>query len=143
MCGIIVGMKKILLILLLLFTATNYCYGEKYMIYWNGDPDITSYSIEQTNIESGVGTMKRFGVIVGGTQEYPVNLLNGLTYTIKIIGYDNFGNQSISNVLTIKTKKDKPDPVMKPLIIKARKVLEGAPDESITINLPSGKKRRN
>jgi len=39
-------MKKILLALLL---AVN-VQAEKYVIYWDGDPDITNYSIEQSNI---------------------------------------------------------------------------------------------
>ena len=131
-------MKKILLALLL---AVN-VQAEKYVIYWDGDPDITNYSIEQSNIETGFGTMKRFGTLKQGTQEYTVDLANGLSYTIKIRGYDNFGNVVESNTLVIKTKKDKPAPKVKPLVIKARR-LEEELDELPIINLPTGSKRRN
>lgn len=131
-------MKKILLALLL---AVN-VQAEKYVIYWDGDPDITNYSIEQSNIETGFGTMKRFGTVKEGTQEYTVDLANGLSYTIKIRGYDNFGNVVESNTLVIKTKKDKPAPKVKPFVIKARR-LEEELDELPVINLPTGSKRRN
>ena len=131
-------MKKILLALLL---AVN-LQAEKYVIYWDGDPDITNYSIEQSNIETGFGTMKRFGTVKEGTQEYTVDLANGLSYTIKIRGYDNFGNVVESNTLVIKTKKDKPAPKVKPLVIKARR-LEEELDELPVINLPTGSKRRD
>ena len=131
-------MKKILLALLL---AVN-VQAEKYVIYWDGDPDITNYSIEQSNIETGFGTMKRFGTVKEGTQEYTVDLANGLSYTIKIRGYDNFGNVVESNTLVIKTKKDKPTPKVKPLVIKARR-LEEELDELPIINLPTGSRRRN
>lgn len=117
-------------------------HAEKYMIYWDGDPNITNYSIEQSNIETGFGTMKRFGSVKEGTQEYTVDLANGLSYTIKIRGYDNFGNVVESNTLVIKTKKDKPAPRVKPLFIKARKVEETL-DELPVINLPAGPKRRD
>ena len=110
-------MKKILLALLLAINVQ----AEKYVIYWDGDPDITNYSIEQSNVETGFGTMKRFGTVKEGTQEYTVDLANGLSYTIKIRGYDNFGNVVESNTLVIKTKKDKPAPKIKPLVIKARR----------------------
>ena len=131
-------MKKILLALLL---AVN-VQAEKYVIYWDGDPDITNYSIEQSNIETGFGTMKRFGTVKEGTQEYTVDLANGLSYTIKIRGYDNFGNMVESNTLVIKTKKDKPAPKVKPLVIKARR-LEEELDELPIINLPTGSRRRD
>ena len=113
--------------------------AERYVIYWDGDPNITNYSIDVSNIETGFGTMKRFGTVSEGTQEYPVELGAGLSYTIKIIGYDNFGNQSISNTLVIKTKKDKPAPRTKPLIIKARKAEE---DEPIVDSTVSTRKQR-
>lgn len=131
-------MKKILLALLF---AVN-VQAEKYVIYWDGDPDITNYSIEQSNIETGFGTMKRFGTVKEGTQEYTVDLANGLSYTFKIRGYDNFGNVVESNTLVIKTKKDKPAPKVKPFVIKARR-LEEELDELPVINLPTGSKRRN
>ena len=131
-------MKKILITLLLAINVQ----AEKYVIYWDGDPDITNYSIEQSNIETGFGTMKRFGTVKEGTQEYTVDLANGLSYTIKIRGYDNFGNVVESNTLVIKTKKDKPTPKVKPLVIKARR-LEEELDELPIINLPTGSKRRN
>ena len=131
-------MKKILLALLLAINVQ----AEKYVIYWDGDPDITNYSIEQSNIETGFGTMKRFGTVKEGTQEYTVDLANGLSYTIKIRGYDNFGNVVESNTLVIKTKKDKPAPKIKPLVIKARR-LEEELNEPLIINLPSDKKRRD
>jgi len=132
-------MKKILLPFLL--AATLNCYAEKYVIYWDGDPNITDYSIEQSNIETGFGTMKRFGNIKEGTQEYTVDLAAGLTYTIKIRGYDNFGNMVESNTLTIKTRKEKPTPTVKPLIIKARKVEED--DQPINVNVPTRTRRRD
>ena len=131
-------MKKILLALLLAINVQ----AEKYVIYWDGDPDITNYSIEQSNIETGFGTMKRFGTVKEGTQEYTVDLANGLSYTIKIRGYDNFGNVVESNTLVIKTKEDKPAPKIKPLVIKARR-LEEELDELPIINLPTGSRRRN
>jgi len=131
-------MKKILLALLLAINVQ----AEKYVIYWDGDPDITNYSIEQSNVETGFGTMKRFGTVKEGTQEYTVDLANGLSYTIKIRGYDNFGNVVESNTLVIKTKKDKPAPKIKPLVIKARR-LEEELDELPIINLPTGSRRRN
>jgi len=86
--------------------------------------------------------MKRFGTVKEGTQEYTVDLANGLSYTIKIRGYDNFGNVVESNTLVIKTKKDKPAPKVKPLVIKARR-LEEELDELPIINLPTGSRRRN
>ena len=131
-------MKKLILSLLLAINVQ----AEKYVIYWDGDPDITNYSIEQSNIETGFGTMKRFGTVKEGTQEYTVDLANGLSYTIKIRGYDNFGNVVESNTLVIKTKKDKPAPKIKPLVIKARR-LEEELDELPIINLPTGSRRRN
>ena len=131
-------MKKILLALLLAINVQ----AEKYVIYWDGDPDITNYSIEQSNIETGFGTMKRFGTVKEGTQEYTVDLANGLSYTIKIRGYDNFGNMVESNTLVIKTKKGKPAPKVKPLVIKARR-LEEELDELPIINLPTGSRRRD
>ena len=131
-------MKKLLLAMLLAINVQ----AEKYEIYWDGDPDIISYSIEQSNVETGFGTMKRFGSVKQGTQQYTVDLAAGLTYTIKIRGYDNFGNVVESNTLVIKTKKDKPTPKVKPLVIKARR-LEEELDELPIINLPTGSKRRN
>lgn len=132
-------MKKILLSFLLATTLN--CNADKYVIYWDGDPNITDYSIEQSNIETGFGTMKRFGNIKEGTQEYTVDLAAGLTYTIKIRGYDNFGNMVESNTLTIKTRKEKPTPTVKPFIIKARKVEED--DQPINVNVPTRTRRRD
>lgn len=131
-------MKKLLLTMLLAINVQ----AEKYEIYWDGDPDIISYSIEQSNVETGFGTMKRFGSVKQGTQQYTVDLAAGLTYTIKIRGYDSFGNIVESNTLTIRTKKETPAPKLKPFVIKARRIEEKL-DEPLTINLPSDPKRRN
>jgi len=75
-------MKKILLALLL---AVN-VQAEKYVIYWDGDPDITNYSIEQSNIETGFGTMKRFGTVKEGTQEYTVTWLTVYLILLRLEG---------------------------------------------------------
>jgi len=131
---------KTKIIALLCALAVN-VQAEKYVIYWDGDPDITNYSIEQSNIETGFGTMKRFRTVKEGTQEYTIDLANGLSYTIKIRGYDNFGNVVESNTLVIKTKKDKPAPKVKPFVIKARKVEED--DQPLTIDIPARSRRTN
>ena len=76
---------KTKIIALLCALAVN-VQAEKYVIYWDGDPDITNYSIEQSNIETGFGTMKRFGTVKEGTQEYIVDLANGYLILLRSEG---------------------------------------------------------
>lgn len=95
--------------------------AEKYTIYWDSNPDITEYFMNTVCLETGFGTIKRFGSINSDTIEYTVDLLDGMTYNIMIRGFQSNGGWVDSNKLTIKTKKA---PVMKKTaapVIKVRK----------------------
>ena len=104
---------------LLLFLASALLVSaDVYTIQWQHNDKVQNYSMDVGFIETGFSSMKRFS---GDKSWFDVELSAGLSYRIVLYAYGKDGSRAESNVLTIKTLKEKPTPKLKAPEIKAIK----------------------
>jgi len=106
--------KHILLFFIIVFNSL----GETYSIQWRYSDQVQNYTMDVNCIETGFSSMKRFS---GEKSWFDVDLSPGLSYRIILYAYGKNGERAESNVLTIKTMKEKKAPRLKSPEIKAIK----------------------
>lgn len=104
--------------LLLLLLGALRLSAETYTIQWQHNDKVQNYSMDVGCIETGFSSMKRFS---GDKSWFDVELSAGLSYRIVLYAYGKDGSRAESNVLIIKTLKEKPAPKLKALEIQAIK----------------------
>lgn len=107
-------MKYLLLFLIGLLNIN----AETYTIQWRHNDEVQNYSMDVGCIETGFSSIKRFS---GDKSWFDVELSAGLSYRIVLYAYGKDGSRAESNVLVIKTLKEKPAPKLKAPEIKAIK----------------------
>ena len=107
-------MKYLLLFLIGALTIN----AETYTIQWQHNDKVQNYSMDVGCIETGFSSIKRFS---GDKSWFDVDLSAGLSYRIVLYAYDKDGSRAESNVLIIKTLKEKTAPKLKAPEIKAIK----------------------
>ncbi len=94
-------MKRKLLCFILYAILLTGLEAEDYRIFWKQDPAYQTYSLDVYCVETGFSVWKRGSF---NENQITVNLLDGFTYKIKLISYDDNNGYTISNTLNIKTK---------------------------------------